>query len=310
MKLAAALFLLLSCLLTCSKYGVQCNQLEERWESTNNTHLAELRRRQCVWNTTKNDYGCNLYMPTIHQLVARMRDPSYPWSAQPGALTFFYTNLVPLEKMMDHDYRTQLFGRLISWLRAQGLDDFIFKENALSSEPGSWFRTQMDWIRGGPDMFSFAARYGGTDSAVELVYNCYLQAIALATQNPDVILFTRHDSEPREDSYWNLIEFWPMTRTGGIVERILRVDIRRICRDNPIQTLWDRSRDPPRPPQWRCPLTEDDGSVPNIPDAWAPEPTTTTITKTTTTPTTTTTAAVATTPTTPTQKHTFVISTP
>jgi hypothetical protein len=91
--------------------------------------------------------------------------------------------------------------------------------------------------------------------------------------NPDVFFFTASDSEALETSHWVLQEYWVLTRDGGPVQKIWRIDPRTeasAC-EHPV-LMWERGRDKALPKRWECPVTEDDGSVPNLPDPWAAAP--------------------------------------
>ena len=60
---------------------------------------------------------------------------------------------------------------------------------------------------------------------------------------------------------WETAEFGPLTREGGPVNKIYRVDPRpeneggTPCAEPTV--LWERGKDPARETKWNCPITED-----------------------------------------------------
>ena len=67
-----------------------------------------------------------------------------------------------------------------------------------------------------------------------------------------------------------------MTREGGTVQKIWRVDPRPVEKGgDPCSKvlMWERNTNPPRPQGFVCPVNYDDGSVPDLPqNVWGPNP--------------------------------------
>ena len=242
---------------------------------------TELQKRQCVYNG--KDYDCNQYLPTAAQLVARMRDTSWYYATKPESVTWFYTNLGSKTEMRDLKTRTQLLQFCITWLLGRGIkiDDLVFYNIAVETE---WYNQQAAAIDNPKWEAEFKQQYGTIENAKNVFFDCTSQAMALATLNPEVILFTRLAPyfQPDPSSAWEQSELWPLTRPGGLTQRIWRVDPRPypyINADLPVgapqlttcpepELIWLRGRDPPTPQKRKCWATHDDGSVPGLLDPY------------------------------------------
>ena len=90
---------------------------------------------------------------------------------------------------------------------------------------------------------------------------CYSQALAFAAQHEDVYFFTKEGESWADDSVWEQAEYWPLTREGGPVQRVYRVDPRseadggKPCPQPTV--IWQRGKDTPREKKWECPVVED-----------------------------------------------------
>lgn len=74
-----------------------------------------LQRRQCVWNSSKNAYECDLEMPTVDQMIERMRG----LRATPDRHVAFYTNL---GSYSNQDWVIWVTG----WFKSRGKEDKFF----------------------------------------------------------------------------------------------------------------------------------------------------------------------------------------
>ena len=136
-----------------------------------------------------------------------------------------------------------------------------------------WYDATLKEIRSGPNKDKFITQYGSTVNALNAMSACWVQSFALSPIHEDVYFFTASNSQPPENSFWVRAEAWVLTRPGGSVKRIYQVDPRpatmggKPC--DPPALIWLRGRDAPLVERWRCPVTHDDGTIPNLPDPWA-----------------------------------------
>ena len=182
----------------------------------NNTTLE---RRQCSYDGSR--WVCNQYLPTLGQWVARMRDPNWVTGTRPETVTWFYTNLASLADMHDVDERARLWTLCVHWIIARGLGHTWYG----NSVEEAWIKEQDKMVTGSTWAAELTAQFGSVKRAQNNYNNCQSHALALAALSPEVFIFTRGSGhEPLDDSTWNEAEFWPMTRAGGQVRAIWRVD--------------------------------------------------------------------------------------
>jgi hypothetical protein len=217
---------------------------------------SSLERRQCTWNAQTHAWDCDLYLPSLQHIVRRMQNVYDDGKASATAIPFFYVNLFDGAVTPDNVENVLLWCS--QWLEAHNVD-FYSTYNSLNK---AWYTQQSVQIWDNTQ--AIAKDYGGREGTVFINWaGCYNQALDFAVQKQDaeVYLFTRAGRTWSPRTQWAMLEFWPLTREGGPVKRVLRVDPRPpeagglgLCAIP--ELLWERGRDPPLPAIWQCPVKE------------------------------------------------------
>ena len=111
--------------------------------NTNNT----LVRRQCLWNAEKNDWVCTRYLPTLGNLIHRMRNPDWLFSASDVNVPVFYSNLIDLDEMQnDAARRAEALGWVTHWLLNVGKLPYYNHLLVFNREDKDWFARNLAYI--------------------------------------------------------------------------------------------------------------------------------------------------------------------
>lgn len=96
-------------------------------ESDGNS-TAILQRRQCEWNAAQSKYVCDDKLPTVDQIIARMRNVNLKGRVTKDRFAVFYTNLDD-KKILEEKYAESMpYG----WLKSRDmLNDFYWVFDAL-----------------------------------------------------------------------------------------------------------------------------------------------------------------------------------
>ena len=217
--------------------------------TSNNT--SPLVHRECRWDDASDKFICDRYLPTLDQIVSRMKNTEDSGKASPGASAIFYTNLVDGD--LTQDKRWEMCAWCAGWMENAGIKNWYSTWNAVDP---AWFRKQDDYSQLNTGLL--AQNNGGSPEQVQLNWvGCYNQGLAYAASET-AYLFTRHDQEWSENSVWQMMEFWPLTREGGSVTKVYRVDPRRPDRGGQAcaepTVIWDRATNAERKELWKCPI--------------------------------------------------------
>ena len=216
---------------------------------------ANLRKRMCKWDVNdvdvlKGAWVCDLRYPTIAEMVASMRDHREPnlGNAVKEKSVYFYTNLRLPTKAEDTSgsdvsrISTQEQW-MLAWLDSRSINHYYYRDAA---RPG-FYDTQRSFIGDNWDIMDEDQFISGdkkpkdSGEARNIFMVCYLQALAMSTQNADAYLFTQRGANWADDSVWAKVEYWKLTRNPN-VQKIYRVDPAPGS-DCSREVLWDRSKD-------------------------------------------------------------------
>ncbi|ETN43031.1 uncharacterized protein HMPREF1541_02189 [Cyphellophora europaea CBS 101466] len=208
-----------------------------------------LSKRQCVFNPQTSKYDCDENIPSVKQMVDRMRDKDDQGTADAEHSVVFYTNLGTEHKVSEQ----WIFG----WLKKEGLEDKYYYLRTVINE--KWYVAQALHI----------LENMGEPHNIENFSNCYCQALSVAAVHPIAYLFTTKGAKWREDSTWSVVEYPYLTQNPNIKE-IWRVDPRppsikgiseeEACNHDRPELLWSRERgDKVLEPKWTCPYIYPEG---------------------------------------------------
>jgi hypothetical protein len=183
--------------------------------ATDNT-TSYLERRQCVWNDKTSAFDCDMLLPTIPELVARMRDLSDSGAAGPASRVVFYSNLIEGEP--NPASLTTMWVQIAAYAKAHKLEPWYGASAPLNPD---WYNAQLGHIVANEDAFD--TKYGnGVKGEAQLIFGgCFSQALAYAasvSQGPlnaglahmskyeDAYFFTPDDHNWLVDSVWQKAE--------------------------------------------------------------------------------------------------------
>ena len=219
-------------------------------EFTNSS--INLEKRQCKWNTQTKKWNCDYLLPSLKENISRMRDIPNGGKATTTSVPFFYTGLFDGTQAG----MVQSIGWCTEWLEANGITDLYSTFQAANSD---WRQTQLGWVLN--NLPKFAQNYGAPESLIRTEFGgCYNQALSFAIQKPDaeVYVCTKHGVDWKADSVWNRAEYWPLTRDGGPVKKIFRVDPRPAAGGTcaKAELIWQRGVNAARPPLFKCQIPD------------------------------------------------------
>jgi hypothetical protein len=128
--------------------------------SSNQSH--ELVPRQCVWVEEVGGWKCNEYLPTLAQIIHRLRDTANGGNVTPEKPTFFYTGLWVGVQNPTQAVVQEAMSWCIGWLANNGHKEYVFNMNALNSQ---WLRATRDFILTGDKQKEFEAKWGTVKAA-------------------------------------------------------------------------------------------------------------------------------------------------
>jgi hypothetical protein len=100
-------------------------------------------------------------------------------------------------------------------------DEGLQATDCLNADLVEGRKAQINWINGNNIQLQ-----GGQGHNPLLIFDvCSYQALAAAAIHPHAYLFTKKGVDWRQDSMWNQVEFWQLTKNKNI-KRIYRVDPR------------------------------------------------------------------------------------
>ena len=209
-----------------------------------------LIRRHCVWIPALKQYDCNEFLPTSAQMAWHMRDIKGDGMVGPDSRLIFYANLFPaVADGLNPQQIQQMSEWCVGWMRRNGITAATCKypptpfsraaaecrcscantrviRVGQATKTKAWIDYSTNYIADGPHKQDFIDKWGGVDTAQELLGNCWIQAFALSAIFEDVYFFTAHDSQVKDSSsYWIQAERWVLTRPGGSAKRIWQVDV-------------------------------------------------------------------------------------
>ncbi|KPI39126.1 uncharacterized protein AB675_4551 [Cyphellophora attinorum] len=207
-----------------------------------NTTFADLGKRQCIRAGDENNYQCDEKLPKLSEIVARIRDTSDYGLADDQHVAVFWTNLGDSAQMGTAMSITEILW-MQGWLESRRLRWYWWFEHINLN----WRKAQVDWINNNNIQY----QEGQGHNPLFTFDVCSYQALAAAAIHPHAYLFTKKGVDWRQDSMWNQVEFWQLTKNKNI-KRIYRVDPRpwdvagilpvQMCSHSSEEILWDRDR--------------------------------------------------------------------
>jgi hypothetical protein len=96
-----------------------------------------LSKRQCIWDAKTSEWECDVMIPTVPEIVARLQDKDNNGKAVEGARAAFYTNIVTGKRTPEK--AREAYGWCLSWLEANGVSSYYIAIAAV--DPG-WYNAQ------------------------------------------------------------------------------------------------------------------------------------------------------------------------
>ena len=162
----------------------------------NSTAMLFPRRlmpRQCVWNSEMARYVCDAFLPSLKEIVDRLRDTDDEGLIDSDHHVAFFTDLnVDMENT-----GAMIAGWFASRSTNERLLQFCWFPDCIER---LWMQETKRWIQKHVEEETSPVYWGHDPEESFLV--CYFQALSVATINPDVFLFTPRGQEWREDSAW------------------------------------------------------------------------------------------------------------
>lgn len=263
------------------------------------TH-CRLMPRQCEFDGAESKFVCDEFLPSLKEMVDRMRDPKEQGLVDSSHHVAFFTGL-NIEMVPT--------GILIAgWFKSRSTAEkplhFCWCEDCIDQ---IWFGEQNLWIEHSTAARTHPDEWG--DDPQHDFLACYFQALALAVVNPDVYVFAPKDLQWQENSAWvqygecihpvpasrtkhqhilpfqfrplTALEYWALTRNPN-VRRIWRVDPRDVrenqdlsdgekCQYNDPVIEWDRDNGGQAlPAKMYCRIKYDTEGEPWV--SWGPPP--------------------------------------
>lgn len=217
MNCLLVVFIFLSALCAGFPNNVSISRHQATGLQANPSHSTGLSRRQC--ELYSSDWDCDQWLPSLKDFVVRLTDSDDGGRANPDHHLAFYTGLdvdkIETAILIDRWFRSQ-YDHAGNHVPLPYCTFF----NCLNTD---WFLRQQQYIRE-HDFLRTAPEYWGEDPENDFEV-CYSQALAYASTNADVILFTPRGREPKPHSVWTRYEYWVLTQRPS-TQRIWRVDPR------------------------------------------------------------------------------------
>jgi hypothetical protein len=94
-----------------------------------NNQTKAIQRRACDWDTQTNEFICDGNLPTLDEIVAKMRDPNNGGKALPDRPSIFYSKLGSI---------TQVSLWIFGWTRTAGMSGkWYWLYGCMTSNPQS-----------------------------------------------------------------------------------------------------------------------------------------------------------------------------
>lgn len=188
------------------------------------TDVNKIFRRQCIWSEAKDDWVCDYWLPSLSQIIDRMRDDASGGLADVDHSIVFYTGLnIPQDEMcsvIEH------------WASAQKLTYYWYE----TCQSWAWLERQERWV----DTKDFADRvtphglFG--DWPIDTWMSCQFQALALAAISPDVYLLMNAGERWADESSWGRWQSCRMRRNDELTLfrgiRVLGAHSQSVCQTN------------------------------------------------------------------------------